>query len=248
MFSTKKTCPQGGARTFYRACHHRRPHRHCAHHQRLVCDSGVCQATAYRYLHEPLEVIVQRSPDITDGVDRLRQDGEPFVCLDGTLVCTDRVAARSEAGNHLWYSGKHTAFVGNVQVLTDHTRFPVWTGPVEPGSTHDITAARAHALPALYRAASLGLPTLADKGYTGDGIGIKVPAKNPHPDPDTRSPDGACGLITSMRAPAERANALIKHYRGPQARHPRPQSHHRRSPGHPHPPQRPLVRKPHCSF
>ena len=69
-----------------------------------------------------------------------------------------------------------------MQVLTDHTGFPVWTGPVEPGSTHDITAARAHALLALYWAASLGLHTLADKGYTGAGIGIKVPAKNPRPD------------------------------------------------------------------
>ena len=80
----------------------------------------------------------------------------------------------------------HKAFSGNVQVLTDHTGVPVWTAPVESGSTHDITAARAHALPALYRAASLGLPTLADEGYTGAGIGIKVPAKDPHPDPDTR--------------------------------------------------------------
>ena len=74
--------------------------------------------------------------------------------LDGTLVRTDRVAARPQAGNHLWYSGKHKAFGGNVQVLTDHTGLPVWTAPVEPGSPHDITAARTHALPALYRAAS----------------------------------------------------------------------------------------------
>ena len=152
----------------------------------------------------------ERSPEITDVLDRLRRGGEPFVCLDGTLVRTDRVAARTQASNHLWYSGRHRAFGGNVQVLTDHTGFPVWTAPVEPGSTHDITAARTHALPALYRAASLGLPTLADKGYTAAGIGIKVPAKNPHPDPDTRRRNE---LISSMRAPAERANALIKHFK-----------------------------------
>lgn len=30
--------------------------------------------------------------------------GEPFVCAGGTLVRTDRVAARTQAGNHLWYS------------------------------------------------------------------------------------------------------------------------------------------------
>lgn len=102
----------------------------------LARDSGVWQATAYRYLHEALEVIAQRSPDIADVLNRLRRRGGPFVCLDGTLVRTDRVAARTQAGNHLWYSGKHKAFGGNVQLLTDHTGFPVRTAPVEPGSTH----------------------------------------------------------------------------------------------------------------
>jgi hypothetical protein len=38
---------------------------------------------------------------------------------------------------------------------------PLWVSPAEPGSIHDITAARAQALPALYRAAALGLPALA---------------------------------------------------------------------------------------
>ena len=151
---------------------------------------------------EALEVVAQRSPEITNVLDRLRRDG--------TLVRTDRVAARTQASNHLRYSGRHRALGGNVQVLTDHTGPPVWTAPVEPGSTHDITAARTHAPPAPYRAASLGPPTPADKGHTKAGIGIKVPAKNPNPDPDTRWRNE---LISSMRAPAERANALIKHFK-----------------------------------
>jgi hypothetical protein len=41
------------------------------------------------------------------------------------------------------------------------------------------TAARIHALPALYKAAAEGLPTLADKGYIGAGIGILVPVRRP---------------------------------------------------------------------
>ena len=45
------------------------------------------------------------------------------------------------------------------------------------GSTPDITAARIHALPALYKAAAEGLPTLADKGYIGAGIGILIPIR-----------------------------------------------------------------------
>jgi hypothetical protein len=50
---------------------------------------------------------------------------------------------------------------------------------VEPGSVHDITAARIHAMPALYRAAAIGLPALADPGYDGAGIGILIPVKQP---------------------------------------------------------------------
>lgn len=43
----------------------------------------------------------------------------------------------------------------------------------------DITAARLHALPALHHAAAAGLPTLADPGYDGAGIGILIPVKQP---------------------------------------------------------------------
>lgn len=85
-------------------------------------------------------------------------------------------------------------------------RFPVWVSAVEPGSTHDITAARAHALPALYPAAAAGLPTLTDKGYTGAGIGILVPIKGHNLCADNRARNR---LINALRAPAERANALL---------------------------------------
>jgi hypothetical protein len=59
---------------------------------------------------------------------------------------------------------------------------------VEPGSTHDITAARTHGLPALYPAAAGGLPTLTDKGYAGAGIGIMVSTKERKLAPDTTRP------------------------------------------------------------
>ncbi|WP_206188847.1 transposase family protein [Streptomyces hirsutus] len=65
------------------------------------------------------------------------------------------------------------------QFLSAPDGTPLWVSEVEPGSTPDITAARLHALPALYRAAAQGLPTLADKGYIGAGIGIRVPARRP---------------------------------------------------------------------
>lgn len=178
----------------------------------LARDSGISLATAYRYLHEALEVIAQRAPSLSQVLEQMRQQGEPFLCLDGTLIHASALHAREPGRTtDAWFSGKHQAFGGNVQVLTDHTGYPVWISPVEPGSTHDITAARRHVLPALYKAAAQGLPTLADKGYTGAGIGIKVPVKaGPKPDGDTRWRNY---LITSLRAPAERANALLKSFK-----------------------------------
>jgi hypothetical protein len=92
-------------------------------------------------------------------------------------------------------------------VLTGPTGHPEWVSDVEPGCTHDITAAREHALPALYSAAAQGLPTLTDKGYAGAGIGIIVPTKGADPATDNLTRNV---LINALRAPAERANALLK--------------------------------------
>jgi DDE superfamily endonuclease len=80
------------------------------------------------------------------------------------------------------------------------------------GCTHDLTAARLHALPALYAAASQhDLPTLADGGYAGAGIGVHVPTRQPGGtqvlDPDTRARNA---LLHGLRAQGERGFALLK--------------------------------------
>jgi hypothetical protein len=62
----------------------------------------------------------------------------------------------------LWYSGKAHAHGGNIQAVCAPDGFPLRGSGVEPGSVHDITAVRLHALPALYRAAARGLPALAE--------------------------------------------------------------------------------------
>ncbi len=74
-------------------------------------------ATAYRYLHEGLDVIAAHAPDLHDVLARAHDAGAVFLCLEGTLVPTDRVAAWAKAWHNLWYSGKHHAVGGNVQVL-----------------------------------------------------------------------------------------------------------------------------------
>lgn len=173
----------------------------------LARDGQVSIATAYRYIHEAIDVIADHAPELPDVLTHGLAQGWGFVCLDGTLIPSTRSSAPSEAGHDLWYSGKHKHHGGNIQVLTGPTGYPEWVSDVEPGSTHDITAARTHALPSLYPAAAHGLPTLTDKGYAGAGIGIRVPFKgrNLHADNQTRN-----AMISALRAPAERANALLK--------------------------------------
>lgn len=173
----------------------------------LARDSAISTATAYRYLHEAIDVIAEHGPDLHEVLTAMRAQGQPFVCLDGTLIETTAARTPGAASTDLWYSGKHKRHGGNIQVLTDAAGFPIWTSPVEPGSTHDITCARQHVLPALYPAAAAGLPTLADKGYTGAGIGIHIPTRGAALAIDNRARNQ---LITACRAPAERANALLK--------------------------------------
>lgn len=116
------------------------------------------------------------------------------------------MAERTRKVNHQWYSGKHERFGDNVQVIADPTGFPLWVSPMEPGSTHDITAVREHCLGALHPVAATGIPTLADKGYQGAGIGIRTPIKDGNLGVDNRAYNG---LLTGTRAIGERANALL---------------------------------------
>src|SRR5262249_44492540 len=108
----------------------------------------------------------------------------------------------------LWYSGKAHAHGGNIQAVIAPSAFPLWVSEVEPGSVHDITAARIHALPGLYRAAAADLPTLADPGYDGAGLGILIPVKQPSGgtelDVNTRN-----AIQRSLRCLGERGFALL---------------------------------------
>ena len=172
----------------------------------LGSDHRLSQATTYRYLHKGIDVLAAQAPDLHEGIAPAKADGLPYVTLDGTLISTDRLAERGANGHHLWHSGKHKRFGGNIQVIADPTGFPLWTSPVEPGSTHDLSTARAHCLGALYPAAAAGLPTLADKGYQGAGIGVHTPIRGRGLGVDNRAYNK---LLTGMRAIGERANALL---------------------------------------
>jgi hypothetical protein len=173
----------------------------------LAFEAGLSISTSYRYLHEAIDVIAAQAPDLHEVLGRAKREGWSHLTLDGTLIEIDRVGERNEDGHHLWYSGKRKTQGGNVQILADPGGFPVWSSDVEPGSVHDITAARSHCLGALYKAAADGVPTLADKGYEGAGIGVRSPVKGSDLDVGNRSYNM---LLTAVRAIGERANSELK--------------------------------------
>ena len=176
----------------------------------LARDHGVSRATAYRYLDEVITVLAAEAPQLHQALERAKDAGFSHVILDGKIIACDRCKepALSVKGEviDVWYSGKAHAHGGNVQAVLAPNGFPLWVSDVEPGSVHDLTAARIHALPALYRAAA-DLPTLADPGYDGAGIGILIPVKQPtrgqELDIDTRTRNA---IQRSLRCLGERGS------------------------------------------
>jgi hypothetical protein len=176
----------------------------------LARDAAVSTATGYRYLHEGIDVLAAQAPDLHEVLAAGKAAGWTHVTVDGTLITTDRCRVKNpDTGHDLWFSGKHKAHGGNVQIIGDPDGHPVAVFDVQPGSIHDLAAARITGfLGALHAAAApLGLPALADKGYTGAGAGVLTPTKGRglHPDNITRNQ-----LIGCLRAQGERGIALLK--------------------------------------
>ncbi len=180
----------------------------------LARDHGISRATAYRYLDEVIAVLADQAPDLRAALERARGEGFSHVILDGKIIACDRckepaVSVKGEVID-LWYSGKAHRHGGNIQAVLAPDGFPLWVSPAEPGSVHDLTAARVYALPALYRAAATNLPTLADLGYDGAGLGIHIPVKQPpggrELDVNTRTRNV---IQRSLRCLGERGFALL---------------------------------------
>jgi hypothetical protein len=180
----------------------------------LARDHGISRATAYRYIDEVIDVLAEQAPDLRQALERARKTGFSHVILDGKIIPADRCKepAISVKGQviDLWYSGKAHCHGGNIQAVLAPDGFPLWVSDAEPGSVHDLTAARIHALPGLYHAAATGLPALADPGYHGAGIGIHIPVKQPADgrelDADTRTRNA---IQRSLRCLGERGFALL---------------------------------------
>jgi hypothetical protein len=179
----------------------------------LACDNQVSSSTAYRYLHEAIDVLAAVAPGVHGALLAARTAGHTHVNLDGTLIRTDRSkAVGPTAGVDLWWSGKHRAHGANIQVLTAPDGWPLWTSPVRPGREHDTTCARTHdgLLDALTDWIDQDHAVLADLGYEGESTLLTCPIKNTRGVTLTVDQRTINALHSATRALAERGNSLLK--------------------------------------
>jgi hypothetical protein len=57
---------------------------------RLGQGFGISQATAYRYKDEGVEVLRALAPTLHDTLEKVAEQGLPYLILDGTLIASDR--------------------------------------------------------------------------------------------------------------------------------------------------------------
>ncbi|WP_244666893.1 transposase family protein [Myceligenerans indicum] len=50
----------------------------------LAADAGISVATAYRYVHEAIDVLAARAPRLPQVLATARAEQRPYVCLEGT--------------------------------------------------------------------------------------------------------------------------------------------------------------------
>jgi hypothetical protein len=186
----------------------------------LAADNAIGGSTAYRYLHEGIDVLAAAAPGLREALLAARAAGHPHVTVDGTLIRTDRCHApgptapgdRPDRRVDLWWSGKHAAHGGNIQVIAAPDGWPIWTSPVRPGREHDTTALRTHAeaLPLLAEWTDQGHAVLADLGYEGERAALTTPIKKTSDALLTDDQRTVNLLHAATRAPAERGNSLLK--------------------------------------
>ena len=172
-------------------------------------DHGVSRATAYRYVAEALDVLSAQAPGLPEALERALAEGVPYVILDGKVFAFRPLLRAADQRKRQARSTPGTPVRRTATAATSRPSspdgLPLWTGPAEPGSVHDLTAARLHALPALYRAAALGMPSLADTATKAPESASSPRSKSP---PGTRnSTPGPAPATRSCATCAAAANA-----------------------------------------
>jgi hypothetical protein len=190
---------------------------------KLAADHRIGRSTAYRYLHEGIDALAAAAPGLRGALPAARAAGHSHVTVDGTLIRTDRChvpgptarADRRDRRVDLWWSSKHAAHGGNVQVLAAPDGWPLWTSGVRPGCEHDTTALRAHPEPLLAEWIDAGDAVLADLGYEGEQAALTLPIKKVA---GRRLPPISAPSTPCTRPPARWPNAATPCSRPPSRR------------------------------
>jgi hypothetical protein len=92
----------------------------------LAADNAIGGSTAYRYLHEGIDVHAARRPALHSALLAAKAAGYRHVNLDSTLVATDRERTPGlTPGVDMWRSGKHHRQGGTVQVISTPDGWPL---------------------------------------------------------------------------------------------------------------------------
>jgi DDE superfamily endonuclease len=179
----------------------------------LAVDNAIGTSTVYDYLDEGFTVLAAGAPKLESALLAAKMAGHSHVCIDGTLIQTDRVRTPGPTpGVDLWWSGKHANHGGNIQVITAPDGWPLWTSDVRPGREHDTTALREHLdiLPALATWIAENRPALGDLGYEGESDTITVAFKKPKDGELTNDQKTHNKAHNAKPAVGERGNSLLK--------------------------------------
>jgi hypothetical protein len=177
--------------------------------KQLATDHGISGNTVYRYLHEGIDVLAAKAPDLRHVLEEAGNSGLTHVNLDGIVIATDRVSTPGPNGADLWWSGKHKHHGGNVQVISAPDGWPLWVSEVRPGREHDMTCARTHGIVAALATVRADLPALADLGYEGAADVVRVPVKKKTKAKLSDDQHTYNKLLRGLRGVGERANALL---------------------------------------
>jgi hypothetical protein len=128
--------------------------------RQLAAGNAIGKTTAYVRLHEGIDVLAARAPNLHGALLAAKAAGDSHMNIDGTLTGTDRPPPPGPIeGVDLWRPGKHHAHGGNVQVITVPDGWPIWTSQVRPGRGSPDSKRRVTRLPH----ATLRLATSANR-------------------------------------------------------------------------------------
>lgn len=172
---------------------------------RLSAGFGIGIATVCRYIRETVDLLSARAPSLAQAVARLAATHANYALLDGTVIRTDRVHHQRP-----YYCVKHHHHGITFQGLSDPYGNLAWLSDGLPGSVYDLTAARHHGI--LHACRQAGLTLLADRGYIGAGLGVRVPYRS------WKKPLGpmykaANNAHSALRCHIERGFAALKTWR-----------------------------------